>query len=456
MKHSAYLIVCLVFLFVQCKKSTDPPTPSPEQNKIDVLTFKVPGVDDKNIRIGKNFIEINLPENYDKGDFIKPEVKFGNGYSSSSEILNGFSFQGKALDFTVSNPNIGSWFYHIVVIPHNAIELKQPPQNFEFAIGPEVIIRPSFDLNGTLSALDDKDSLVRMPVIRLTDESTGKVVSEKIYVEERSPSNDTMTNFILPSGISPGEYSAELVWGKKTELLTSKIVLKSGKVKIQRGSWRKLSGDRSFSIPGFNLSSTSNYEAIIGNDFETPKRVNLKLTKPGILSGELPEGIGIGNYRMTYLVDGKEVETYDQRNWFVTRTGDDQFYIQSIQSQPILRIITQSSQKGTLKDYNGFFVDFYKSITEINRHEPILAYTESWGVGQNKTLVLVNRSTKVEYSLGESPDYRTSLMDGYVTFYHYPIPDKVPSGTYEAYVVRDLGDNITVKTERYSQILTIK
>ncbi|KAA0992295.1 hypothetical protein [Dyadobacter aurulentus] len=450
MKQSFYVLICVAFLFWQCGREEKLMVKAVEIKEIDVLRFTIPGIDQKNIYVGENVIVVHLPENYAKGNYIKPDIVFGAGYSSQSKLLNGFSFEGQEIRLELESATRPRRTFNVIVIPYKAIQLNRPTQTYDFTIGPEKTFTASFDLKGTLATVNDSGKVVYEPLVRFIDKATGLIALE-LLVDHGYENSGNESTFTLPPPILPGEYTAEIVWGTKRELLSSHVTVKPGAVRFKRGSWRMLEDHRYFEITAFNLPPTAKYEAIIQNDFVSPQRISLKYEKPGTLSGNLPAAIGLGNYKITYLMNGKEQKPYEERAWLDRYSGDDHFYIRKNSTQPILRIVTQPSLRGFFTTPYGYDLAYYPAASIVNRKEPLIAYTQAWGgFPDHNEMILVNQSTGKEYSLPYSGDVY-GIFDYYLSFLSYPIPSHVPVGKYAVYVVRG-----TEKTERYSQIITLK
>ncbi|MCE7066971.1 hypothetical protein [Dyadobacter sp. CY326] len=450
MNRTLALIVCLACLCWQCKEKKEP-VPQPGSEKvIDVLDFSIPGADQKNIRIGKDVIVVNLPENYAPGDYIKPVIVPGTGYSTQSPILNGVSYEDQEITLDLESKTRQSRKFNVIVIPFKAINVREPAKNLALTIGPDAHFAASFDLKGTKATVNEGEKLIYEPLIRFKSKATGEIV-EELYIDPRETQRGDSATFTLPGTILPGEYTAEVVWGQKTEILTSQFVVKSGPVFFKRGSWHMLEADRYFEINGFNFSPTGKYEAIIENDFMPAERINLKYEKAGTLSGNLPPSVGLGNYKITYLENGKKKEPYLEKQGIDRYSGDDHFYIQKTRTQPIARIVTQPSRITSFKTYMGLSLNYYASATEINRQEPIIVYTESWGPATDKfELILIDHKSRKEYKLAYSGTVY-SVFDGFLSFPAFPVTKSVPNGQYEVYILRN-----SEKTERYSQIITLK
>ncbi|MCF0052502.1 hypothetical protein LXM25_20700 [Dyadobacter sp. LJ53] len=450
MKQTFYVIISIAFLFWQCRKEDDPIVTPVEIKEIDVLDFSVPGIDKKNITVGENLIVVHLPEHYSKGNFIKPDVIFGSGYSSQSALLNGISFEGQEIRLELESTTRERRNFDVIVIPYKAIQLNKPVQNYHLKIGPDVTISTSFDLKGTKATVDVSGKIVRDPLIRLTDKTTGRIAKE-LYADESYANSGNKPTYTLPPSVLPGEYIAEIVWGAKTELLSAQIKVSPGAIQFKRGSWQMQGDDRYFEIVAYNLSLTAKYEAIIQNDFIAPQRLSLKYEGPGTLSGNLPTAIGLGNYKITYLLNGKEQKPFEERFWLDRYSGDDHFYVRKHGTQPILRIVTQPSLRNFFATPLIEKLPYYPSTNEINRNEPILAYTQAWGpFPAHNELILVNQHTGAKYALPYSGDIY-GMFDYFITLLAYPIPDTVPDGRYTIHVIRG-----TERTERYSQIITLK
>jgi len=450
MKRTLYLILCLSCLCWQCKEKKEPVPQTGTQKEVNVLDFSIPGVDPKNISIGKDLIVIHLPENYPPGDYIKPDIIFETGYSSGSQILNGFHFEDQEITLELESTIKERRRFNIIVIPYQAIQLAEPAKNLQLTIEPESEITAGFELKGTRATVFEGETLIYEPKIRFTNKATGEIAYE-LFDDPRASRRENTITATLPVTMVPGEYTAELVWGPKAELLSSQVTIRSGAVFFKRGSWHMLEAERYFEVNGFNFTPTGKYEAIIQNDFTSPERISLKYEKPGSLSGNLPESIGLGNYKITYLENGKEKKPYLEKQWLNLYSGNDHFFIRKTTTQPIARIVTQSSYRSSFETYLGYSLPYFPSVKEINRKEPILVYSESWGATPNKIeLTLADHKSRKEYILPYSGDYYP-IFDGFLSFLSYPVTNDIPNGQYEVYVVRG-----TEKTERYSEIITLK
>lgn len=454
MKRILYVIVCLACLCWQCKEKKEV-TPAPSEIKeIDVLDFAVPGVDAKNIIVKDDLIIVNLPENYAKGDYIKPDIIFGTGYSSQSPILNGIAYEGQEIKLSLESTTRQPKTFNVIVVPYKAIELSKPAENFQVVIVPEMFITASFELNGTRESVNDSAKIVSHPLVRLTNKNTGQIIQELLSDFHYRPPGEAW-KFPLPAATVPGDYIAEIVWGSKKVVLAPLLTFKPGPIQLERGSWRMLEGDRYFEITGYNMSPTNKYEAIIYNDLIAPQRIALQFKKPGTLSGNLPEPTLSGNYKITYLVNGKEQKAFLAQNAAARYMGDDNFYVQKTSTQPFIRILSQPSQRSNIPSGLGFDNPYYPSPSTINRKEPILAYIQWEGAfNPSNKLILVNSETRREYAL-PYVDSPASLFDAFIVFHAYNITREVPDGKYEVYVVAQ-GTEKTEKTEKYSQIITLK
>ncbi|GGB96545.1 hypothetical protein [Dyadobacter sediminis] len=448
MKRTLYLILCLACLCWQCKEAEKPVPKAPDIKKINVLDFTIPGVDPKNISIGKDLIVINLPENYAAGDYIKPEVVLEAGYNSTSPALDGFKYENQEVGISLHSNN-ESRNFNIIVVPFKAIQLAELPKNLQLTLEPDTQIKTAFKLKGTVATVFEGETLIYAPKIRFTSKATGEIAYE-LYDPGYSRFQDSMS-VTLPATMVPGEYKAEVVWGPKAELLSSQIIVKPGAVSFRRGSWHMLEPDRYFEVNGFNFSSAGKYEAIIENDFTAPERIALKYEKPGSLSGNLPKSIGLGNYKITYLENEKEKKPYSEKQWLLQYSGEDHFFITRTRTQPIARIVTQPSRRSSFKTYLNSSLHYFPSVTEISRKEPILVYSETWGPTPDKIeLVLVDHQSKKEFVLPFSGSVY-GIFDGFLTFPAFPVTDDIPDGAYEIYMVRGME-----KTERYSRIITLR
>lgn len=451
MKQTLSLILFVASLCWQCKEKQEPVPQTGVVKKINVLEFSVPGVDPKNISIGKDLIVICLPENFPAGDFIKPSVIFEAGYTSNSPILDGFHFEDQevklGLESTVQDKENRN--FNIIVIPYKAIKLTETAKNLQLTLTPESQITAAFELKGTSATVFEGETLIYAPKIRFTNKATGEIAYE-LYQDPVSQPENTLTA-TLPATMVPGEYTAELVWGPKAEVLSSQVTIRPGAVFFKRVSLHMLESDRNFEISGYNFSPSGKYEAIIRNDFITSERIALKYEKPGALSGNLPAGIGLGNYKITFLENGKEKLPYIEKIWSGRLLGDDQLSIHKTTTQPIVRIVTQPFYLRTFETSPGLSAFYFPSVKEINRKEPLTAYSETWGATPDKMeMILVHHQSRKEYILPYSGS-AYGIFDGFFMFLYYPITDDIPNGQYEVYVVRG-----TEKTERHSEIITIK
>ncbi|KAA6438338.1 hypothetical protein FEM33_16730 [Dyadobacter flavalbus] len=449
MKRTLHLILCLACLCWQCKETKEPVPQTGEIKKINVLEFTIPGVDPKNISIGKDLIVINLPENYAAGDYIKPEVIPEAGYTCTSPALDGFKYENQEVSISLHSAN-DTRNFNIIVIPFKAIQIAEPPKNLQLTLEPETQIKTAIKLKGTVATVFEGEKLIYAPKIRFTSKVTGEIAYELYADPNYSRFQDSMS-VTLPATIVPGEYKAEVVWGPKAELLSSQITVKPGAVSFKRGSWHMLEPDRYFEVNGFNFSPAGKYEAIVENDFIVPERIALKYEKPGSLSGNLPESIGLGNYKITYLENGKEKKPYSEKQWLLQYSGEDHFFITKTRTQPIARIVTQPSRRSSFETYLNSSLHYFPSVTEISRKEPILVYSETWGPTPNKIeLILVDHRSRKEYVLPFSGSVY-GIFDGFLSFPAFAVTEDVPDGAYEMYIVRG-----TEKTERYSRIITLR
>ncbi|TLV00410.1 hypothetical protein [Dyadobacter luticola] len=450
MMKTLYVTVFLAFLFWQCKTDDKPSIDPGQTTPIGVFKFTIPGIEPKNITVADDLIIVHLPENYSKEDYIKPEVIFGTGYSSQSTLLNGFHYKGQDLRLDIQSLKAELLSYYVIVIPHQAVVFQGSVEEKTFTLGPELTISAIYDILGTRTTVDDSGKALDKVFIRFTDQATGKVAAE-VYESGSYGHGGNELIVELPPSLLPGEYAAELVWGSQAVTVLRKVTVKPGTVQLKRASWKMLENEPDIEITGFNLPPTARYEAIVQNDFIKPQRIALKYEKPGKLSGMLPQAITSGNYKITYLLDGKEQKPYEARGWVERYSGDDNIYIRKSNTQPILRIVTQPSKRSFFSTPTLTDVDYYPPTKEIDRREPILAYTQADGpTPDHNAMILVNQETGKTYQLTFSGD-AYGIFDAFIMLPAYPVPANVPNGRYAIYVERG-----TEKTERYGDIITLK
>ena len=451
MKKSLYLILLCAMTLFECKerKTIDPGGTIEE---IDVITFTIPGVSQENIQIGTDVIVVNLPENYQGGDFIKPEIRLGKAYTMSSDIVNGFSYEGKKVSFTLESTSAQARSYTICVVPFNSIRLTEPAKNYNVTLGPEASITLPVTFSGTAQMLNDSGKLVEKPTIQITDKLTGMNYTG-IWGETSSLNGVKEFRIQFPATVAPGDYVTSVVWGTKKAVLSNQISVKPGALTIRRGTWNMLADHKYFEVSGYNISKDKKYELIIENDYLKNRRITLNYKDAGTLTGDLPVDVATGNYKATYLENAKVIAATDPETSIVKYMGEDNFFIRSYSDQPVLKIITQPSKRSSFQSSPGLFLDYYPSASKINRGERVLVYREKSGPFEDKNdLVLVNRETGNEFILKRTGDIYP-LFDGFMAFHSYLISNDFPSGDYEAYMV--LGTK-NEKTEKYSQILTIQ
>ncbi len=451
MKKSFYLILLCTLTLFECKerKTIDPGGIIKE---IDAISFTVPGIDQDNIEVGTDVIVINLPENYQGGDFIKPEIRLNKEYTTSSDIVNGFSYEGKKLSLALESSTVQARSYTICVVPFNAIRLTEPAKNYNVTLGPEASIMLPVTFSGTAQMLTDSGKLVETPIMQITDKKTGLNYAG-IWGEISNLNGIKEFKIQFPATVVPGDYVASVVWGMKKTVISNQISVKTGALKIRRGSWNMLADHKYFEVSGYNISKDKKYELIIENDYLKNQKIALSYKDAGTLTGNLPADVATGNYKAIYLENDKVVEATDPENSIIKYMGEDSFFIRNYSDQPVLKIITQPSKRSSFQSSLGLSLNYYPSVSNINRKERVLVYREKTGPFEEKNdLILVSRETGKEFILERTADIYP-LFDGFMAFYSYVISSDVPSGDFEAYMV--LGTK-NEKTEKYSQILNIQ
>ncbi|QRR01165.1 hypothetical protein [Dyadobacter sandarakinus] len=447
MKFNLCIPVIAGLLLMQCKDKNEIVPPATETRQINILDFSVPGIDPSNIRTGKDFILINLPKDYKGGNFMKPSVIFQAGYSSDSDLLNGFNFEGKELVLHVAEPNLGSRSYTVCVVPYRPVTLSENIRNYDITLGPDAALSIPLTINGTLSTIDQQGRVVRSPKVVLTSRLTGEV-RQSLFTDLSGQGPKAGISFRFPPDTEPGEYSAEIVWGEKKEPVSNNISIKKGLVQLKRPSFKMLKGTHYFEVNGFNISDKNKYEAVVKNDF-TSETIQLTYKDAGTLWGNLSENTGTGNYKVTYLENGKILKPLEEKTDIVKYMGEDNLYIRNVDTQPILRIISQPSKSSEFETILGTKLPYFVPATVINRSEPLIAYIDRPGASTSQNdLVLINTATKKEFIIPRS-DQAYSMFDGLMMFPVFDIRN-IPAGKYESYVVTG-----TEKSERYGQLITI-
>ncbi|WP_353719092.1 hypothetical protein [Dyadobacter sp. 676] len=448
MKRILPLTLLITLLLSQCKKK-DEPAPQPGSTReTDVIGLSVDGVDAQNIEVGKDLIVIRLPENYAGGDFIKPHITFGVGYSTRSELVNGFSYQGKQLSLRLESTVGEARTYNIYVIPYQSVELTEPPGDHQIILGPDAAIPVPAVFKGTAQTVNDSGRIVEHPVVVLKNKATG-AMAHWLYPDLVPDSNDRKFRLLFPATIAAGDYTAEVVWGGQRVVLSDNITIKPGPLQLKRSKWYMSPSSRYFELTGFNIGKEGKYELTLANDFTETRKIPLHFKNAGTLTGTLPADLGTGNYKATYWKDGKAVEPYDETG-IGKYTGEDQFYLKKTTDQPVLKIISQPSRRRSFDTGMGFSLEYYPSFVRISRNEPLLAYRERSGPFPDRNdLVLVDTRSRKEYTIPYSGN-AYGIFDGFMVFFAYNIPEALPAGKYEAYMITG-----SDKTEKYSQLITV-
>jgi hypothetical protein len=451
MKRILSLALLLAVLFSQCSKKDDPIPQTGPIKEIDVVDVSIEGVDAKDVSVGEDMIIIHLPENYAGGDYIKPNFTFGVGYSTRSELVNGFSYEGKELSFGLDNAVKGGRVFKIFVIPYQPISLTKPVRDHQITLGPDAGIKVPVQFRGTTLTVNDSGKIVENPVVVLKNQTTGEVM-HWLYPNIDAGDGVKTLNLSFPATIAGGTYTAEIVWGSKSEVLSRNVTIRPGALQLRRDRWYMVQPSRYFELTGFNISKESKYELTISNDHTTPRKIPMHFKNAGALTGDVPTDLETGNYKATYWQDGKVVEPYDEKIGIDKYMGDDQFYIKKVPDQSLLRIISQPSHARTFQTDMGISLGYYPSFVDISRKEPLIAYRQrsSGPFPDRNDLVLVNKQSKKEYIVPYSGDFYR-LFDGFIVLLGYNIPDQIPTGKYEAYITTD-----SDKTEKYSQLINIK
>lgn len=449
MKRILSLTLLLAVLFSQCKKKDDPIPQTGPIKEIDVIDVSIDGIDAKNISIGEDMIVIRLPENYAGGDYIKPSFTFGVGYSTRSELVNGFSYEGKELSFGLDNAVRGGRAFKIFVIPHKPVTLPEPVRDHQITLGPDAEIKVPVTFHGTTLTVNDSGKIVQNPVVVLKNQATGEI-AHWLYPEIDTPEGVKTLKLSFPATAAIGTYTAEIVWGSKSEVLSRNVTIRPGALQLRRDRWYMLTPSRYFELTGFNISKESKYEMTVSNDHTTPRKIPMHFKNAGTLTGDLPADMETGNYKATYWKNGKVIEPYDEKIGIDKYMGDDQFYIKKVSDQPLLRIISQPSRAKAFQNDMGISLGYYPSFVDISRKEQLIAYRQRSGAFPNRNdLILVNTQSKKAYTIPYSGDFY-GIFGDFIVFLGYNIPDHVPAGKYEAYIETD-----SDKTEKYSQFINI-
>lgn len=331
------------------------------------------------------------------------------------------------------------------MIPHKPILLGEPARDHRITLGPEANIRIPVKFRGTTFTVNDSGKVVQNPVVVLKDRSTGAIVH---WLYPGKEGEELSLSF--PATVASGTYTAEVVWGAKSEVLSHNITIQPGRLQLRRDRWYMVPPTRYFEVTGFNISRESKYEMTISNDFISPRKIPLHFKNAGTLTGDLPDGMETGNYKATYWRDGQVVEPYEDKTGFDKYMGEDQFYLKKETDQPLLRIISQPSRAKSFDTGLGFQLGYFPSFVDISRKEPLIAYRQRSGPFPDRNdLVLVDIQSRKEYTIPYSGDFYP-IFDGFIVFLAYYIPDEIPAGKYEAYMITG-----SSKTEKYSQFINI-
>ncbi|SDD42488.1 hypothetical protein SAMN04487996_10113 [Dyadobacter soli] len=449
MKRILSLTLLLALLFQQCRKKDGPIPQTGPIEEIDVIDISVDGVESKDVIVEKDLIVIHLPENYAGGDFIKPHITFGTGYSSRSELVKGFSFEGKELSLPLESATRNPRTFQIIVIPHKSVTLTEPARDHQVVLGPDAAIAVPASFGGTRFTVNDSGAIVQHPVVVLKNQSTG-AIAHWLYPTEKHSEDGQKLSLAFPPTIPAGTYTAEVIWGAKTEVLSRSITIQPGALQLQTPRWQMLQSTRYFELSGYNIPKDGKYEMTIGNDHAASLRIPLQFKNAGALSGELPADLPTGNYKAIYWKDGKVVEPYDDKTGVEKYMGEDQFYIKKATDQPVLRILSQPSRRKSFVTEMGVRLGYFPSFVDVSRSEPIIAYRQRSGAFPDRNdLVLVDAQSKKEYIMSYQGNFYP-IFDGFIVFLAYEIPNDVPAGKYEAYMIT--GND---KTEKYGQFIHI-
>lgn len=446
MKHTLYFCaLCCLFLF-QCKEKKDVILPSQE---LVPVSLSISGVNPENIVIGKGVIRITLPEDYTGGDFIKPDFKIAEPFTTNSDLLNGFSYNGRNLAISLESQKYGRYDYTICVTPHKPVTILEPIKNHVVTLKPYTAVTVPVSLKGTTQTLNDSGKVVNELTLLLENKETGK--SQHVPAKYVN-SKDTLA-FEIPSTTTPGEYVAYITWGDKKELFSNQFSVKAGPMQLVLGVWYTPRENQEFSVTGYNIPKESKFEMVLKNDFTANRTIPLNYKSAGTLTGNVPKDIAPGNYQALYLKDGTVLDSssyvFGTHNYIV----NDNFYIRSGENQAMIQMITQKFLgKETETDQGAHKLFYYERTTDIKRTEPLLTFVNVSGASSDENyLILKNRNTGISYTVKHN-NQNIYLYDGAFLYRSYTITQDIPNGAYEAYVKVGPDSNTS---EKYSRVLNI-
>lgn len=446
MKHTIYFCALCCLLLFQCKEKKDTILPSQE---LVPVSLSIPGVSPENIVIAKGVIRINLPENYAGGDFIKPNFKIAEPFTTNSDLLNGFSYNGKDLAISLESRKYGRYDYIICVTPYKPVTILEQPKNHVVTLNPYTAVTVPVSLKGTTQTLNDSGKIVTALTVLLENKETGK----SQHLAAKSYFQDKLT-FEIPATTNPGEYIAYITWGDKKELLSSQFLVKAGPMQFELGIWYTPRENQEFSVTGYNIPKESKFEMVLKNDFTASRTIPLNYKNAGTLTGNLPKDMAAGNYQATYTQDGRPLTSSEYIAGFNNYVINDNLYIRSKTDQAMLQMITQKSLGKDVKINNGAYdLFYYSSTTNISRNEPLLTFVNVSGPSTDENyLILKNRNTGISYTL-KHINQNVYLYDAAFLYRSYRITPDIPNGAYEAFVKVGSDSNTS---EKYGRILNIQ
>jgi hypothetical protein len=417
----------------------------------DMLSFKIDGVPDKNIRfiaLNKpqpvyNRIVVTLPESYANGEKITARVKLPEGYVIRDFFLREYDPGNLELEFSKlddiwlfvydkKNDRVTGDFY-IYVDPPQPIVAPGRGEKYEATIGRDdaFIFVPLKNL-GTASTIDTKDSLSTRVRAEIRNKKTGKIYIGSGAYFLNNPGNDLF--IAIPPETEAGEYEITVRRKERHVILPDPLVLVYGEPGVD--VWPALTitqnQDQNLSFTGFNLRPAYAYHLELSNDFgetQVLKPVpdgHLSLTCP------LPETLSPGNYRADLYINKTKVTPRISSLETVVA-------VKSRTSQPAITLISDE-QHAVVGE-----VTLYSHVSVLKKRQPVIADFRD-GVREKAVLLFKNTATHTEYEVPVL-DFTPALH----SFPRFKIPADVPTGRYE---VRS--KHGTELSERYHKIIVLE
>ncbi|MCE6990997.1 hypothetical protein [Dyadobacter sp. CY323] len=439
------LLSALILFILGCKKQEKDLGPNSDRETLGIKSFSIPGIPDENIDIQKQVVKIKLPAGF-QGDFLKPTVTVTEHFKVPADIMSGFNFEGENVSFTLESEKFQPRHYDVVVLTEEPIAILSSEQRYDLTINPNVPMQVKFavSLPGTGVTVNDLGDVYRTPIVIVKNKADGSVLSGTSW----DKGHDSLNMHVLidfPLTAKVGEYEATIQWGDKTAKLPATIAINYGELVLYNGFDHITPSSSELVMHGYNIAPGNVYEAILENDFIGSRKISLTRKDYYNLTAAIPKDLPLDSYKVTTLVNGEILAK--ERSPF--RGYADLFYRKS-NDDLIIKSVSQPSMKKTFGPHS---VEYYEDATAISRSEALLINV-AWSTEfRENNLKLVNRTTNKEFIL-KNPGVSVGLPHGMQVYSPYTIPNEIPNGEYEAYLVWAAG-TATI-SGRYPRILTIQ